>query len=322
MNKNRKSGRLLMFRLLLLLVTVLTSLTFGQGTDDVIATRTAPTVPPQSSKSPSGCAHDRRTDPKGGVLISDVVLEGPAISSDELLGIESQLTGTCFDEQDDVIEQFIRNAFADRGFAQAEVGNVTLKASDVLTMPKPVTVKADVTEGPRFRMGEIKFVDNHAFSTAKLRAAFPIKRGDVFQRSKIASGLREIRKLYLPRGYSDLAFVPDVKFSSTGTVALEISISEGPQYHMGELKVYAKKENADRMASEWQLREGAVFNLNYPEAFIRKSHSIPEGFSLQNIRLVRNCPAASIAVLLIVDQTDPRLQTLPADVRCEKHDGS
>lgn len=309
-----------MVRLLLLLVAVLAPLAVGQGTDAVVITRPSQIIPPQRPPAASGCSPDRRTDPSAGVLISEVSFEGPAISSSELSTIKSHLAGGCFDEQADVIEQYVHGAFADRGFAEAEVENVTLTASDALAVPKPVILKADVTEGPRFRMGEIKFVDNHAVSTAKLRAAFPIKKGDVFQRPKIASGLKEIHKLYAPRGYSDLVFVPEIEFSSTGTVALKVVISEGPQYRMGELKVYAKKEISDRLASEWQLREGAVFNSNYPQVFVDKSRSVPSGFSRQNIRLVRDCPAASVAVLLIVDQTDPKLQTLPKDVPCEKLD--
>jgi hypothetical protein len=253
------------------------------------------------------------------VLISEVILEGPvSISSMELSAIKGQLAGACFDEQEDVIGQFVRSAFAEQGFAASDVENVTLKASDVLAVPKSVTLKAEVTEGPRYRIGEIKFVGNHAFSAAKLRAAFPIKSGAVFRRSTIASGFAEIRKLYSPRGYGDLVCAPDIMFSSAGTVALTISISEGPQYRMGELKVYAKKEIADRLASEWQLREGAVFDMSYPQTFIDSSHSLPAEFSPPDVLLVRNCPEASIAVLLIVDQTDPGLQTRPKDIRCEK----
>jgi outer membrane protein insertion porin family len=253
------------------------------------------------------------------VVISEVILEGPvSLSSIELSTIKSQLAGACFDEQEDVIGQFVRNAFAEQGFAASDVENVSLKASDALAVPKPVTLKAEVSEGPRYRIGEIKFVGNHAFSAAKLRAAFPIKRGAIFRKSKIASGLAEIRKLYSPRGYGDLVFVPDIMFSATGTVALTVSISEGPQYRMGELKVYAKKEIADRLASEWRLREGALFDMTYPQAFADSSHSLPSEVSRPDVLLVRNCPEASIAVLLIVDQTDPGLQNRPKDIRCEK----
>ncbi|MFZ0479063.1 MAG: POTRA domain-containing protein [Terriglobales bacterium] len=257
------------------------------------------------------------------MLISGVVFDGiTTIGSMELSTIESQVRGACFDEQSDIIAQVIQSAFSEQGFAQADVENVTLESSDSLAVPKPVTLKAEITEGPRSRFGAIQFTGNHAFSDAKLRAAFIVKRGDLYQRSKIAGSLNGIRKLYGPKGYQDLAVVPDVMFSSTGTVDLRITISEGPQYHMGELKIYAKKEISDRLASEWNLRAGTVFDGNYPQTFLDKSHSLPRDFNRQDMVLVRNCPAASMAVLLIVDQTDPGLQSPPKEVRCKKPDDS
>lgn len=308
-----------MVRFLFPIVAILFALAFGQDTATKVVT-TAPAQNRASQQPPApGCAPDHRTDRKAGVVISEVILDGPvSISSSELSTIKSQLVGACFDEQEDVVEQVVRGAFAEQGFAQAEVENVTLKASDALAVPKPVALKAEVTEGPRYRFGEITFVGNHAFGAVKLRAAFPVKRGATFQRSKIAGGLTEIRKLYLLRGYRDLAFVPDIVFSSTGTVALTVSITEGPQYRMGELKVYAKKEIADRLASEWHLREGAVFDLNYPQTFMDENHSLPAEVGRPDVLLVRNCPEASIAVLLIVDQTDPGLQNRPKDIPCKR----
>lgn len=309
-----------MLRLLFPIVAILSALAFGQDT----ATKVVTTVPAQNRDSrlqppAPGCAADHRTDRKAGVVISEVILEGPvSISSSELSTIKGQLVGACFDEQEDVVEQAVRGVFAEQGFAQAEVDNASLKAIDALAVPKAVTLKAEVTEGQRFRFGEITFEGNHVFSAAKLRAAFPIKRRATFQRAKIGSGFAEIRKLYAPRGYRDLVFEPGIIFSSTGTVALTISIAEGPQYRMGELKVYAKKEIADRLASDWRLREGAVFDLNYPPTFMDASHSLPAEIGRPDLLLVRNCPEASIAVLLIVDQTDPGLQNRPKEIPCEK----
>jgi hypothetical protein len=304
-----------------LLAIVVSPAAFGQTSDSISVTRSAQ-IPRAHPGAGPACSPDHRTDPKAGVLVSEVILEGTTVGSGELSTIKSQIEGACFDEQSDVMEEVIQAAFSDLGFAQASVENVTLKASDTLAVPKPVTVKADITEGPRFRVGAIRFTGDHAFSEAKLRAAFPIKKGDLFQRSKIASGLNGIRKLYGPKGYYDLVFVPDVLFSSTGTVDLRVTLFEGPQYHMGDLKIYAKKEVADRLAGEWHLREGAIFDANYPQTFIEESHSLPPEFGRQNIAVVRNCPESSIAVLLIVDQTDPGLQTPPKEVRCKKTDDS
>jgi hypothetical protein len=313
---------LIMVRLLFLLVAVFSPLAFGQDTA-VVTTSRAQTPAGHSPQSSSGCVRDYRNNPKAGVLISEVIFDSPVnVSSSELSTIKSGLEGACSDEDDDVIEELVHKAFADHGFARAEVKHVTLKATDALAVPKPVTLKADVDEGPLYRIGEINFVGNHAFSDAKLRAAFPIKRGAVFQQSKIAGGMGAIRKLYAPHGYNDLYFIPDVEFSSTATTTLTVTVSEGPQYRMGELKVYAKKEITDQLATQWHLREGSVFDLSYPQTFIETSHSLPSDFSRQNIRLVRDCPAASISVLLIVDQTDPGLQTMPKEIPCEKPSSS
>ena len=302
-----------------LLVIVVSAAAFGQSSDSVSVKRSAQ-IPPAHSNAGPPCSPDLRTDPKAGLVVSEVILEGITVGSDELSTIKSRIEGGCFDEHSDSIEEVLHAAFSDLGFAQASVENVTLKASDTLAVPKPVTVKADITDGPRFRVGTISFTGSHAFSEAKLRAAFPIKKGDLFNRSKIASGLNGIRKLYGPKGYYDLVFVPDVMFSSTGTVDLRVTLSEGPQYHMGDLEIYAKKEVADRVAGEWHLREGAIFDANYPQTFIDESHTLPPEFGRQNMVLVRNCPESSIAVLLIVDQTDPGLQTVPKEVRCKKTD--
>jgi len=97
---------------------------------------------------------------------------------------------------------------------------------------------------------------------------------------------------------------------------------EGPQYHMGELKVYAKREISDRLASEWALLPGAVFNGSYPQTFFDQSHSLPRDFSQKNMVIVRNCPEALVTVLLVVDQTDPGLQNPPKAVPCEKNEGN
>lgn len=305
-----------------LLAIACSPVAFGQSSGSFAVSRTAP-LPPQRSASSSACSPDRRTDPNAGVVISEVVFEGTIVSSSgEISTIKSQIIGACFDEQSDIIASAIRNAFADQGFAQADVENVTLKASDTLALPKPVTLEADISEGLRFRFGAITFIGNHAFSDAKLRAAFPITKGDLFRRAQIANGLSGIRNVYAHKGYQDLTFAPNVSFSSTDTVDLTITISEGTQYHMGELKIYAKKDVSDRLAGEWHLREGAIFDGDYPKTFLDKSHSLPPEFGRQNIVLVRNCPEASIAVLLIVDQTDPGLQTPPKEVQCKKPDDS
>jgi outer membrane protein assembly factor BamA len=277
----------------------------------------------QDTTTPAGrravCTRDYLSNKSAGLLITDIVVSGTTtISSSELDRITSKLAGACVDDDSDELEARVTSLFRDEGYFGVDLKSLETKPTDPLGVPKPVILEADLTEGPLYKLADIQFVDNHAFSAAKLRAVFPLKKGDLFKREKIAEGLQGIRKLYAPRGFRDLVFVPDTQ-SSDSTVILTITMIEGTQYHMGKLKVFAKKDIADRLQPQWRLREGAIFDLRYPDKFIETNGSLlPDGFTRANIQLVRNCPDALIDVRLIVDQTDPGLQSPAKDVPCEK----
>ena len=79
-------------------------------------------------------------------------------------------------------------------------------------------------------------------------------------------------------------------------------------------RIFGKEEVAERLKAEWGLREGAVFDFSYPTKYA--SHS---GFPVDEyIHLIRNCPSARIDVQLIVDRSDPQLQSEPGNVNCSE----
>ena len=149
--------------------------------------------------------------------------------------------------------------FQNRGYFTVVVKGLNIKPLDALGVPKPVILEADVQEGPLFGLGEINFSGNHTFSEAKLRSVFPLKKGALFERDKIAGGLVSLRNLYGKEGFLDLMSVPDTENVSNGTILLSITVEEDPQYRMGKLNILAKKEIADKLRALWQLQEGTVF---------------------------------------------------------------
>jgi outer membrane protein assembly factor BamA len=263
------------------------------------------------------CAPDYRTDKKSGVTITDFTVEGTtSIGSTELASIKSKLIGACADEESDELEQVVRNLFANRGYFKATVKHLDLKVTDPLAQPKRVTLDAEIDEGQLYTFAKVEFVGNHVFPSSQLRSVLPMRTGDVFRRDEIAGSFDGIRKLYLQRGYADFVFIPNTGFSGT-TVILTLDIWEGTQYHMGKLKVYGKLDTADRLVSEWRLQEGSVFDFSYPDEYIDENRALlPDGFTRERLRLIRNCPEASVEVDLILDQSDPALRSLPADVTC------
>ena len=153
---------------------------------------------------PAQCAKDHREDKKSGILITDFTITGTqTISTTDLARITSDMIGSCFNEDSDEIGDRIRASFQQRGYFQVEVKSVKFKPGDPLGVPKPVTLQSEVSEGPQFRLGQVTFVKNHAFSAEKLRQQFPVKTNDIVEREKVASGLESLRKLYATRGYLD-----------------------------------------------------------------------------------------------------------------------
>ena len=266
------------------------------------------------------CAPDYRTDKKSGMFIADFIVTGTlTFGSSELTAIRSKLIGACANEDSGEVEALVKSLFQDRGYFRVTVNNLDIKTIDPLAQPKRVTLEADVTEGPIYKLSEIRFTGNRAFAAPKLRSAFSLRKGDVCRRDKMASSFEGIRKLYTARGFGDLVFVPDTRFSSNATVILTLAIMEGPQYHMGKLRIFAKQETVEHLQEGWRLPEGSVFDFGYLDKYIHANQSsLPPGFTRDNLRIVRNCPAATIEVRLIIESTDPALHSLPGDVRCEE----
>jgi len=267
------------------------------------------------------CANDHRSSKNAGILITDFTITGTqTIGATELADITSDLIGSCFDEGSEQLEERIRASFQNRGYFAAKVKRLGFKPSDVLGVPKPVTLEAEISDGPRYKLAEITFVENHAFSSQSLRKQFPLRRGDVFSRGKIASGLMSLRKLYGTEGFLDWTAIPDTKFASNGTANLNISIQEGPQYHMGKLDIVAAEEVSVRLWAEWKLAEGDVYDHTYIDQYLDANRDLlPAGFSRADVHIIQNCPDAVVEVRLIIDTAEGTSHAEPKNVSCKEH---
>lgn len=267
------------------------------------------------------CVNDHRSNKNGGILITDFTINGTqTISATDLARITSDMIGRCFNDDSEEMEERVRALFQDRGYFKVEVKSLRFKPRDPLVVPKPVTLEGEVSEGARYKLAEITFVENHGFSSEKLLKQFPLKRGDLFERDKVARGLESLRKLYGTRGYLDFVSIPETEFGSNATVNLNVTVDEGPQYHMGKLEILADKEPAARLRQQWELAEGDVYDHTYIDHFLETNRdSLPLGFSRANVQTIQNCPDAAIEVRLIVDPAGDTSRAEPKNVPCKDH---
>lgn len=223
-----------------------------------------------SGLSHAQCLKDHRANKTSGVLVREFNILGTrTVGSDELSSITSELIGSCFNDDSEEMGEWIRNSFQNRGYFVASIKNVHIKADDPLRVPKPVAIEAEVQEGPRCVYGQIRFTGNHAFASDKLLAEFPVKNGDLFERSKIGTGLAKVIKLYVADGYLDITMVPNSRIVGE-RIDFTIDVEEGSQFRMGKLQIFAKAEQADKLRAAWGISEGTVFDESYLEKYIEK----------------------------------------------------
>ena len=99
--------------------------------------------------------------------------------------------------------------------------------------------------------------------------------------------------------FVDWPAMPDVQKLSDGTAVLVVSITEGPQYRMGKVEIFAQKGLADKLRAEWELPEGAVFDFRYIDQYVDRNRSVlPPEFVRNDVQLVRDCRDPSVEVSL------------------------
>lgn len=248
---------------------------------------------------------DDRSDHNGGVQVTDFTVTGTqGLSSGQLTALTGKMIGGCYDDDSEELQERVRALFQDEGYFYAEVKSFHVIPVDPLKALKIVKLEAEVNEGQRVRVNEINFTGNHHFSSDKLRGAFSLKTGDLFDRSLIAGGLQRVRKIYVADGFLDMIMIPDTQNVGSGMI-LAVEVREGPQYHMDELDVFAKKEMADRVRAAWELRQGQVYDPGYLDKFLDEHQAIlPEGFGRNNVQMVRDCPDATVTVRFIIDSVE------------------
>ncbi len=120
--------------------------------------------------------------------------------------------------------ELVREAYQNRGYFKVVVDDPKTEIHDTghkgFHIPliqsgagKAVDITIPIEEGDKYRLGGITFKNNKAINNVKaLRAQFPIKDGDIFDRSKIAQRTEELATPTERMGYINFTSVPEPIF--------------------------------------------------------------------------------------------------------------
>jgi len=142
-----------------------------------------------------------------------------------------------------------------------------------------VAIVAPIEPGAAFTWHAPTFIGSSVLGTLELATLVPLHEGDVANGMKVESGWEAIRGAYAQRGYLDVNLTATPHFDNGAkTITYSVSITEGPQFHMGKLVLTGLSlEGEKRIHAAWKIPPGEVFDRSVYEEFI--TTGIKEAFS-------------------------------------------
>ncbi|MGA3294187.1 MAG: POTRA domain-containing protein [Candidatus Acidiferrales bacterium] len=159
----------------------------------------------------------------------------------------------------------VRPVYLSHGFLRVRFGAPSARMSG-----GSVTVAAPVDPGPNFTWSGVTWKGNSAIGVLELGTLVPFREGDPADGTKIEGVWETVRKAYMRLGYLDISLNPTPQFDEAAHRAgYSVSVTEGPQYHMGKLVLTGLSIDGERrIRAAWKIPPGAVFDAGVYDEFL------------------------------------------------------
>lgn len=152
--------------------------------------------------------------------------------------------------------------YNEKGFRDARI----VKDSMYRISPKRVSIDIVLDEGHKYYFGNVTWVGNSKYTTARLNNVFGIKKGDVYDQSQLDAKLfmnpngTDISSLYMDEGYLFFNVTPVEVMVKNDSIDLEMRIYEGKQATISKVTVSGNTKTNDRVIMrEIRTRPGQLF---------------------------------------------------------------
>lgn len=172
------------------------------------------------------------------------------------------------------VSEQVRPIYLERGQVRVRFGTPEVRFTGSPAKPaETVRVIVPIQPGPAFRWNGARWLGNRALPVSVLDSLLALKPNEIANGNKINTALARVEDEYGRRGYLDVKLTPKAEFDDAkALVRYDITVlSEGPQYHMGELVITGLSVVAERrLRAAWPIAASAIFDRTQYEALLAK----------------------------------------------------
>jgi outer membrane protein assembly factor BamA len=158
-------------------------------------------------------------------------------------------------------------------------------------------VSAHIEEGLQYHLKDIRFRGDTIIPETELRAAIPIRDGEIFNVPLIRNGIEALTKMFGSHGYIDFTTVPDTEIGDDlpPSISLVFVLDQQRQYRVGKVEVMASDQKLEARL-RGLVSPGKIYNSEAVEDFFKKNKLVlPSGLPLSDeIQLIRNFEAGIV----------------------------
>jgi len=190
---------------------------------------------------------------------------------------------TKFEEDAEKVEAYYR----EKGYVQARLGAPEMRtlADSRDKKTRWIELQIPVSEGSRYRIGEVKFEGNTVVKSEFLQPLFKLKPGSWYSEKNVRKGFEKARELYGGGGYYEFTGYPDMQFidpakgpvarPAHSTVNVTMRLTEGEQYSVNRITFTGNTTTRDNVIRrEMRLVEGGVFSTEALKYSVRRLNQL------------------------------------------------
>jgi outer membrane protein assembly factor BamA len=139
-----------------------------------------------------------------------------------------------------------------------------------------VDVAFAVTPGQQYKLKSIDWTGNHEIPSDTLEKMVNLKTGQAANTVRLNDDLLSVQKLYGTTGFVTATVKANAEFDdAAGTVALHLAVTEGAQFHMGDLEFRGLDNSLTaKLRNAWKLRPGEVYDSSYLQQYLPEAHKL------------------------------------------------